>query len=306
MTNNNNDKHDDSLSLLAVVFSSMIFGVFFSKEGKVLEPYLLIWLGILLFLNLIKLDIMDLVSEFARPRRIIVLSILKLVIIPLTLYEIIHLIYSKESLSVLLLSGISTGLGAPFIVNFVGGNLQTVVALIMATSLAVPIVLPILVYILFNRQFSIPFYDMVVLLVSALFIPLAASWATKRYAPKMAKLVEERSLPGSFVAIVLINVGMFSTISNYFFDDPFFVLATTALGFALFGVYGILGYMIDAVFFSKKTGRKNVNEKKRDRLSAFISMSYVNNILVAVLAQQFFGTYVAALQYYQHRITLES
>ena len=73
------------------------------------------------------------------------------------------------------------------------------------------------------------------------------------------------------------------------------MLATTALGFALFGVYGILGYMIDALFFSKKTGRKNVNEKKRDRLSAFISMSYVNNILVAVLAQQFFGTYVAAL-----------
>jgi bile acid:Na+ symporter, BASS family len=36
-------------------------------------------------------------------------------------------------------------------------------------------------------------------------------------------------------------------------------------------------------------------EKKDERLSAFISMSYVNNILVAVFAQQFFGSQVAAL-----------
>jgi bile acid:Na+ symporter, BASS family len=136
-----------------------------------LEPYLLIWLGILLFLNLIRLDIMDLVADFARPKRIIVLSILKLVIIPLTMYQIIHLIYSKESLSVLLLSGISTGLGAPFIVNFVGGKLQRVVAMIMVSSLAVPLVLPILVYSLFKTQFSIPFPNMVILLSAALFIP---------------------------------------------------------------------------------------------------------------------------------------
>jgi bile acid:Na+ symporter, BASS family len=36
-------------------------------------------------------------------------------------------------------------------------------------------------------------------------------------------------------------------------------------------------------------------ENKDERLSAFISMSYVNNILVAVFALQFFGSQVAAL-----------
>lgn len=266
----------------------MICGVFFSDQSKILEPYLLIWLGMLLFLNLIRLDIMDLVSDFARPKRIIILSILKLVIIPLTMYQIIHVIYSKESLSVLLLSGISTGLGAPFIVNFVGGKLQTVVAMIMVTSLAVPLVLPVLVYSLFKTQFSIPFLNMVVLLSTALFIPLASGWATKRYAPKIAKVIEERSLPASLIVIVLINLGMFAKFSNYFFEDPLFVLAITGLAFALFGIYGMFGYTVDAIFLSN-------NEKKNERLSAFISMSYVNNILVAVFAQQFFGSQVAAL-----------
>ncbi len=271
----------------------MMCGLFFSDQSKILEPYLLIWLGMLLFLNLIRLDIMDLVSDFVRPKRIIILSILKLVIIPLTMYQIIHVIYSKESLSVLLLSGISTGLGAPFIVNFVGGKLQTVVAMIMVTSLAVPLVLPVLVYSLFKTQFSIPFLNMVILLSTALFIPLASGWATKRYAPKIAKVIEERSLPASLIVIVLINLGMFAKFSNYFFEDPLFVLAITGLAFALFGIYGLLGYAVDAIFLSNNVGTKN--EKKNERLSAFISMSYVNNILVAVFAQQFFDSQVAAL-----------
>jgi bile acid:Na+ symporter, BASS family len=264
----------------------MICGVFFSDQSKILEPYLLIWLGMLLFLNLIRLDIMDLVSDFVRPKRIIILSILKLVIIPLTMYQIIHVIYSKESLSVLLLSGISTGLGAPFIVNFVGGKLQTVVAMIMVTSLAVPLVLPVLVYSLFKTQFSIPFLNMVILLSTALFIPLASGWATKRYAPKIAKVIEERSLPASLIVIVFAKF-------SYFFEDPLFVLAITGLAFALFGIYGLFGYAVDAIFLSNNVGTKN--EKKNERLSAFISMSYVNNILVAVFAQQFFGSQVAAL-----------
>ncbi|MFL6371460.1 MAG: bile acid:sodium symporter family protein [Nitrososphaeraceae archaeon] len=290
---NNNNKRKNSLLLLAVVLASMICGIFFSDQSKILEPYLLIWLGMLLFLNLIRLEIMDLVSDFARPKRIIILSILKLVIIPLTMYQIIHVIYSKESLSVLLLSGISTGLGAPFIVNFVGGKLQTVVAMIMATSLAVPLVLPVLVYSLFKTQFSIPFLNMVILLSTALFIPLASGWATKRYAPKIAKVIEERSLPASLIVIVLINLGMFAKFSNYFFEDPLFVLAITGLAFALFGIYGLFGYAVDVIFLSNNVGTKN--EKKNERLSAFISMSYVNNILVAVFAQQFFGSQVAAL-----------
>jgi BASS family bile acid:Na+ symporter len=81
---------------------------------------------------------------------------------------------------------------------------------------------------------------------------------------------------------------MFAKFSNYFFEDPLFVLAITGLAFALFGIYGMFGYTVDAIFLSN-------NEKKNERLSAFISMSYVNNILVAVFAQQFFGSQVAAL-----------
>jgi len=36
-------------------------------------------------------------------------------------------------------------------------------------------------------------------------------------------------------------------------------------------------------------------ENRRDKFSGFIAMTYINNILVVVLAQQFFGQQIAAL-----------
>src|SRR5919107_85853 len=107
MTDNNNK--NSLILLLVLVLISMIGGILLPSIGIVFSPYLLVWLGILLFLNLIKLELTD------------------------------------------LLSGISTGLGAPFVVNFVGGEvgrkrLYLVVGMILVTSLLVPFTLPSLVY----------------------------------------------------------------------------------------------------------------------------------------------------------------
>jgi hypothetical protein len=73
----------------------------------------------------------------------------------------------------LLLGGISTALGAPFVVNLIGGKLQTVVAMITVTSLTVLVVLPLLVYSLFKTEFSIQFPNMVIILGTGLLVPLA-------------------------------------------------------------------------------------------------------------------------------------
>jgi bile acid:Na+ symporter, BASS family len=286
-------KGDNSMVLLSAVLVSMMCGILFSAKTIILEPLLLVWLAILLFLNLIRLDLTDLKSELVKPKRIIILSTLKILIIPVCTYETTQLIYPQESLSVLLLSGISTGLGAPFVVNLVGGKLQTVVAIITITSLAVPVVLPLLVYFFFKTDFSIPFPNMVLILSAGLLAPLASCWATRRYLPRAAKLIDKRAFPISLIVIILINLGLFAKFSNYFFQDQPFVIGITALAFTLFGIYGLLGYATDAIFVSDHLCAET--EGKRNRLSAFISMSYVNNILVAVFAQQFFGSHVAAL-----------
>lgn len=260
----------------------MSAGVLIPSAGLLVEPYILVWLGALLFFNLIRLNTSDLLATFTRPRQLAVLSAVKLLALPLGTYVLVYFVYQPFALSVLLLSGISTGLGAPFVVNLIGGRLPLVVGMIIATSLAVPFVLPSLVYVLVGSQLEIPILDMVILLAAALFTPLAAGWFTKRHFPAASRFADQNSFPLSLIFVVLINFGMFAKFSSYFYEEQVFLLLTIATAFLCYAVYGIVGYVIAA-------GDKN------ERNAGMISMSYINNVLVAVLAFQFFGPYVAAL-----------
>lgn len=266
--------------LAAAIAGSMSAGVLAPAAGLLVEPYLLVWLGMLLFLNLIRLDASDLVSTFARPRSLAVLAAIKLIALPLAMYALAYVVYRPFALPVLLVSGISTGLGAPFVANVAGGRLPLIVGMIVATSLAVPFVLPATVYALVGSQFRIPVQNMVVLLSAALFIPLAAGWLTKKYAPAASRFAGRNSFSLSIVFVVLINMGMFARLSPYFFSDQIFLAQTVTASFICYAAFGIVGYFA---------------APKGDRAAGLISMTYVNNTLVMVFAVQFFGPQVAAL-----------
>jgi hypothetical protein len=57
-----------------------------------------------------------------------------------------HMLFEPFALPILFLSGISIGLGVPFVVNLVGGQLSLEIDMIIITSIAVPFVLSSIVY----------------------------------------------------------------------------------------------------------------------------------------------------------------
>ena len=300
---------NSSAMLFLAVTISMAIGVLLPQFSKIFAPYILVWLGGLLFLNLIQLNTSELISAFVRARQIAFLSLIKLVVLPLGLYAATALIYPPLALPVLLLSGISTGLGAPFVANFVGSELPLIVGLIIVTSSAVPFVLPPLVKILFGSHFSIPVIRMIVLLVVALFIPLLAGWFTKKFVPKIAEIVSEKSLYLSIIFIVIINMALFSKFSTYFFESPLFVIEMVLVAFILFGIYGMAGYTLTlfttgitsrTTFEGKTTTNDTKSSTKIERnrsvaIDGLIAMAYVNNILVAIFAERFFGIQTSVL-----------
>lgn len=276
------------LIILAIsILISTICGILFPSTGGLFSPYLLVILGLLLFLNLIQLDFQDLISTFQRPKFLLILSIVKVIILPVTMYFVTNQIFPKYALSVLLLSGISTGLGAPFVTNYVGGRLSIIVGMVIITSLMVPFILPPLVYVLYNTQFSIPLFDMILLLVISLLVPLLGSGIIKKYLPKLATTINNSSLPLSIILMGLINFTIFSKFSSYFYLELPFVINTTILAFVLFAGFAITGYLILYLI--------NKDSSMKDKISGLIAISYVNNILVTVFAQQFFGSEIAAL-----------
>lgn len=285
----------EDVVLFIAITASMVAGTLLPSFGIIFEPYLLVWLGLLLFLNLIRLDLQDLTSTFRKPVRLAALSSVKLLVIPLILYFAARLVYEPLAVPVLLLSGISTGLGAPFVINAVekSKKLPLVVGMVIVTSLAVPLTLPSLAYLLLggNSEFEIPILDMIFLLSAALFVPIIAGWFTKKQWPQVAKKVDKKSFPVSIVLISLINLGVFANFSDLFFRESGFVLVNIAASFALFGAFSLTGYIAGGI-------KKYNSTMERDGdlgIAGLITMTYVNNVLVVVFASQFFSIDVAAL-----------
>jgi BASS family bile acid:Na+ symporter len=260
----------------------MSAGVLLPAAGRMIEPYILVWLGALLFLNLLRLNSSDLVAVFKKPRQLAILSIIKLVALPVGMYALAYVVYEPFALPILLLSGISTGLGAPFVVNLIGGQLPLVIGMIIVTSVAVPFVLPSIVYAFVRSQFEIPLLYMMFLLSIALLTPLAAGWLTKKYFPAGSKFADKNSFPLSLVFIILINWRMFAKFAGFFYSEQTFLLQTVATAFLCYAAYCLVGYV----------GATGSFQEKR---AGLIATSYINNVLVAVFAFQFFGLQVAAL-----------
>ena len=198
------------------------------------------------------------------------------------MYALAYVIYEPFALPILLLSGISTGLGALFVVNLIGGQLPLVIGMIIITSVAVPFVLPTIVYAFIRSQFEIPLLHMMFLLSIALFTPLTAGWLTKKYFPAGSKFLDKNSFPLSLVFIILINWGMFAKFAGFFYSEQMFLLQTVATAFLCYAAYCLVGY----------AGAAGSPQEKR---AGLITTSYVNNVLVAAFAFQSFGSQVAAL-----------
>jgi BASS family bile acid:Na+ symporter len=236
--------NDDLILLLAIAVST-VTGILVPSFGIFFEPYLLVLLGFLLFLNLIKMDPQQLGLQFKKPIFIILLTSIKLLAIPILLFALTNMIYPPLAIPVLLLSGISTGLGAPFVINVFerSHQLPLVVGMIISSSIVVPFVLPSLVYFLVDvEKFHIPFLDMIVLLAEALFLPLFVGWLVKSKSPKIAKKIEGSSFIPSVILISLMNLGIYAKFSNYFISEYSFVIIMIIAAFTLFFVYGFVGY----------------------------------------------------------------
>lgn len=295
---NNSDSDDLSpirrggISSMLVLLSAMVSivtGVIFPTTGMSLEPYLLVWLGGLLYVNLINLHPRHLVSTFRKPKALMVFTIGKLILLPCIVYVITSLVYPKLALSATLLSGISTGLGAPFAINFIGaGGIGTIAALVTISSLVVPVTLPFILYVFFEDtgEFVIPIYDISFLLVIALFIPLSLGWSTRKYVPRVSKFVAGNSLFLSVIFIILINFSMFARFSQYFFIDQSLVLTSLISASLLFVLYLLVGYLLALSIKGQLI---------TTRINGIIAMTYINNILVFVVAERFFDIETAAL-----------
>ncbi len=269
--------------LLGVVVFSMLAGIFLPALGEPFEPCLPYFMIVFLYLSFLRVNLLTVIRSIMDVHLMTILLLVKLLAIPLCLYYITKLFFPSYALPVLLLSGISTGVVAPFISNIVAGNTSLVVSMVVLSSLLVPFTLPLLVKYLATEEMEIPLLAMVRLLALIVFIPLGAREVSERYMPRLIQWGEKAQYPVSLVLIGCTLLAVFGKYSAFFFRQPGHILIAVVMAFFLSALYITIGSILI------------YGRSREDQLAGGISMACLNNVLVIVFSSQFFGPLAATL-----------
>jgi BASS family bile acid:Na+ symporter len=259
-------------------------GIGLPEFGRIFVPYPLYLMMLLLFFSFLKIDFLQVFHDIRKKALLLfILCLFKLCVIPVGLFFLTQAIWPEYAVPVLLLSGISTGVVAPFISGLLEASTLLVLMMVVVSSLLSPFTLPALVSLLVGRTIDISFLVMVKILAMVIFLPALAAILLRSLSPFLLEKMEKFQFPVSLFLFACINLGVFAKYSSFFLEAPMKVAETILVAFVLSVIYHIVGFL---VMWKMKRG---------DRLAGAISFAYMNNVLIVAFSSQFFGPLSPAL-----------
>jgi len=256
----------------------MGIGIDLPEFGRIFAPYPLYFMIIQLFFSFLKINFLQVFAE-AKERAVIlfVLCLFKLLIIPVVLFFLTQIFWPEYAVPIFLLSGIATGVVAPFISSLLEASTFVVLMMVVVSSLLAPFSLPALVSLFVGQTIEISFLAMVRILAMVVFLPAVAVILLRYLYPSSLEKLERVQFPVSLSTFACINLGVFAKYSSFFLKSPAVVGETILVAFVLSVIYHTVGLLV------------TWGMKREDRLAGAISFAYMNNILVVVFSSQFFG-----------------
>jgi bile acid:Na+ symporter, BASS family len=274
----------NDLILLLVVFSAMGVGIALPEFGRIFAPYPLYFLIVLLFFSFLKINFLQVFSEVRKKAFVLfILCLFKLCIIPISLFLLTRTLWPEYAMPVLLLSGISTGVVAPFISSLLEASTLLVLMMVVVSSLLAPFSLPAVVSLFVGQTIKISFLEMVKVLAMVVFLPGVAVILLRHLYPSLLEKLEKGQFPVSLCMFACINLGVFAKYSSFFIKRPVRVAETILVAFVLSVISHLVGFLL------------TWGMKREDRLAGAISFAYMNNVLIVVFSSQFFGPLAPAL-----------
>ena len=265
--------------LIGTTYMGIAGGIFLPQYAGFFTPYTLFGIMCIMFLSFLRIDFQTLF--FVRRKEVLevgVWTIAKTALMPVAFWALARRIAPDYALAVLLVSGVSTGVVAPFISNLLGMNTNRVLQSVITTSLILPVSLPALVKILMGQQIRIPFWDMARLLALAVFVPMFLMIVSRRIIPSLLNKLTKIQYPLSLFFFTWIPLGVFAKFSGYLRTHHDAVLEAAVIAFVLAFASALLGVAIGFVIGNRP-----------DDLTGSVCLTFINNMLIVVFGAQFFG-----------------
>lgn len=265
------------LILLLVIYSSLLTGIFFPKTCEIFQPFPLYCMMSLLFLSFLSISVLEIAQTITSNGLVIgVFLFIKMILFPAMVFFLFNTFLPKYSLSVLLLTGISTGVIAPFFSGLLEVNTPLVMVVVVCSSLLVPFTLPPMVDILCGRSLELSVWAMMRLLLIVIFVPVLVTQILRKFALGVVELLKQNQFPISLCLFAVTNMGIFSKYSHFFYQEPMTIVLATVVAFVLAFLYFVSGLLL--------SWKRSVE----DQVSTIICLGIMNNVLVVVFSSQFF------------------
>lgn len=266
------------LIFLFVIFSTVLVGIMLPRSGALFQPLPLYCMMAVLFLSFLSIRLADICHTIRHSYPIVGgLLFCKMILLPIGVYFLFRLIWPTFSLAALLLSGISTGVVAPFMANLMGANSSLVVVTVVCSSLLVPFTLPPLVGLFFGQSMEISLLAMMRLLIGVIFAPIFLVEITRKFSPRIVEGLMKWQYSISLVLFGITNLGIFSKYSAFFYQRP----ETVFLAF-------LVSLILGAIYFSAGI-LAAWTRPLEEQMAAIISFGIMNSVLVIVFSSLFFS-----------------
>lgn len=263
---------------IGVIFLGMFLATMFPVIGTPLKGCESPLLMVILFISLLGINFTDTVKFIKRSfGHIIILTVCKLLILPLIIYFLFKFIWPQFAVAALLVAGVSTGVSAPFVAMLAGGNRGMVVVLVVITSLCGVFTLPFLCKVLLGSTVTLSAMDMLVKLSIIVFIPIICSEIARRLCPAFVRIVLGKGFIVNTFLFFLLGVSVFSQNAAHLHANPTMVLEALAAGF----IIAVIAFVCALVVYHRFA--------IENQIGAIVILVSINNFLVVVLSNHFFG-----------------
>lgn len=263
---------------IGVIFLGMFVATLFPVIGTPLKGLETPLLMVILFVSLLGISVRETV-KFVKSSfwHIVLLTLCKLIILPVVIYFVFKFVWPDFAVAALLISGISTGVSAPFVALLAGGNRGFVVVLVVITSLCCVFTLPLLVRVLLGGNVEIDALSMLIKLGIVVFIPLICSEIIQAVSPFFVKIVLNKSFIINTALFCILGISVFSQNAEHLHANPVVVLEALGVDFIVAAVAFICAIIVYHRF------------PLDSQIGAMVILVSINNFLVVVLANHFFG-----------------
>lgn len=262
---------------IIVLISSLAIGLFLPTYGSLLYPFVTYLLGAIFFFSALKLHVKDIIETAHEWKTIVLITLLKLILIPIVIYSLTSILIPHIAFAFLLLSVMPTAMTAPLFTAMAHGKQSLSLVLSIITSLIVPISAPFMIRFLAPASVSIDIINMGIRMALVIAIPILAAEFIKHATPKIGQKLSTLSRGGSLTALGLLLIGVISVNAEIIIDaliqHPFTYLLPLC---GLFIIMHIMSYFLFSWLSYKK------------RIAATVSIAYMNFTLAIYIATTFF------------------